>query len=204
MKKTVVKELVSVIISLLSTILALVTVSIFDGIVNIAVGLDSTITTCCLLAIATPVKANRSDQGCFNRLWKCFCWLKRERRVSKVRAKIEIPTLRMKLENILPPMQPSTGELSKKKGDLTISKTRVNRDRSQKIKHLTLKGQEGESKTELISVLWELRDFDEGDESTHSEVSASSRSSKYRKVKSSRMCKKKKEDLQRVLYDISA
>jgi len=167
MKKTFVKEVVSIIISLSSTILALLAVSIFDGVVNIAVGLDSTITTCCLLAIATPVR-NSDHQGCWTRLYTCMFCLSRKRRLSKMRATVELPTLYF--EQALPVKESTIKQLT------TENQTKLYKENSLTIPQYN---PEGESKTKKISARWELRDFQDEDDSTHSEVSLSSRSSGF-------------------------
>jgi hypothetical protein len=192
MKKTVVKELVSVIISLLSTILALVTVSIFDGIVNIAVGLDSTITTCCLLAIATPVKGSSGSQGCLSKLYTCIFCQRRKRRLSNVLAQLEEPTLHLEhalpVKNLRPKQLKAENQISRaKENSLSIPQYNP----------------EVNSRTQRVSVILELQDIHVDDESTYSGGSLSSRSSKYPRINSlSVETMKKYDECNKVYYDI--
>jgi len=183
MKKTVVKEVVSVITSLLSTILALVAVSIFDGVVNIAVGLDSTITTCCLLAIATPVRGSSDPQGCWSKLYTCIFCLRHKRRLSLVQAKVELPTEYLEQE---PHVKKSSTKQLKAE-----NQTSLHKENSLQIPQDNPKGNR---KTQSVSVLWELGDIQDEDESTHSQVSLSSRSSNYQHINTLSVKTMKKHD----------
>jgi len=99
MQKTVVKEIFCVTISLLSTVFALVAAGLIDGIVHIAGGIDSTVTTCCLVAIATPVSKRNFSFGC----------LGRERKIAEIRVMIE--ELTNQVSNMLPAIKTSTAIL---------------------------------------------------------------------------------------------
>lgn len=58
MRDVVEKEFYCVAIFLLSTILGLLAIGLFDGILNIAGAIDATVTTCCLVVIASPIHTN--------------------------------------------------------------------------------------------------------------------------------------------------
>jgi len=111
----------------------------------------------------------------------------------------ETPTLRMKLENILTPMEWGTEDLAKKERCSSMSKTGLKRDKSQRTKQLPLEGLDGGSKTQSISVCWELRDFVAEDDSTHSEGNASSPSSRNPEMKPI----EKKQEPFKVYFELS-
>jgi len=192
MKKTVVKELVSVIISLLSTILALLAVSILDGIVNIAVGLDSTITTCCLLAIATPVRGSTNSQGCLSKLYTCIFCQKRKRRLSIARAQLELPTMYLEYAHPvkeLPPKQLKAENQISPSNENSLSIPQYNTEGNSK------------SQRKRISVILQLQNIDDEDQSTYSAESSSSRSTKHQCMNSLSVETMKKYDECNKVYD---
>jgi len=90
MRNTMVKEIYCVATSLLATVIALLAVSFFDGILHIAGGFDATVTTCCLIAIATPINSKDDKAVSISRICcPCFAWFGRSQRVADMQAMLE-------------------------------------------------------------------------------------------------------------------
>lgn len=194
---TVIKEAVCVTISLLSTVIALLAVGLLDGIVNIAVGLDSTITTCCLVAIATPVRENVDESiCCFKRLYLRLCCLGRERKLEKARAILEEISPEPPRENSCSHWNTSTKQLTKEEGSWKIS--HISR-KSEGTVPVSRESPQRAHNSKRISVQWELRDIHDEELST----SSSYGSMKYPQIKSVSMYSlKEREELRKIYRDI--
>jgi len=73
LRKTVEKEAVCISISLLSTIATAISNYSIEGIMDITIGIDCSLTSCCLVVLATPV--NHSGQ---RNLFSCFKSMEKE------------------------------------------------------------------------------------------------------------------------------
>jgi len=131
MRNTMVKEIYCVATSLLATVLALLAVSFFDGILHIAGGFDSTVTTCCLVAIATPISSKDAKAGSISRsCCPCFGWFGRNQRVTDVQAMLE--GISYHFSSLLPIPKTSSKLLAEEIDDillgLSLSELKVDRE----------------------------------------------------------------------------
>lgn len=96
MRKTVGKELFCVTTSIISSTVVLVVTILFDGIAHIAGGLDATLTTCCFVAIASPVCCvNNTPEGYSIKSYLVCSCLGRRSKLIKIREVLENATLQM-------------------------------------------------------------------------------------------------------------
>jgi len=119
MRNTMVKEIYCVATSLLATVLALLAVSFFDGILHIAGGFDSTVTTCCLVAIATPINSKDAKARSISRsCCPCFAWFGRNQTVTDLQAMLE--GISYHLSSLLPTTKNSSKLLAEEIDDILL------------------------------------------------------------------------------------
>jgi len=159
MRNTMIKEIYCVATSLLATVLALLAVSFFDGILHIAGGFDSTVTTCCLVAIATPIsskdaKGRRISRSCC----PCLRWFGRNQRVADVQAMLE--GLSYHFSSLIPLPKTSSKLLSEEIDDillgLSLSELKVDREITIVGSHL---GLPNGKKTQTLPLRREMRNI---------------------------------------------
>jgi len=143
MRYTMVKEIYCVATSLFATVLALLAVHFFDGILHIAGGFDSTVTTCCLVVIATPM--NRIDpkaDSITHRCCPCLGWCGRSQKVEKVQAMLE--GLSYQFSGLLPVQKTSSKVLAEEIDEillaLSLSELKVDQEITFVGSHLGLPG----------------------------------------------------------------